>query len=134
MRKLILIKHAKPLVEEDVPSHEWGLSEQGRQSCAALARAVGEHRPAVIVTSDEPKAIETGSVVADALGLKVRMAEGLHEHDRANVPMMRSRDFISTMALFFKDRSRLVLGKETAQAALGRFEQALRRVLEDEPD
>jgi broad specificity phosphatase PhoE len=134
MRKLILIKHAKPLVAEDVPSHEWQLSEQGRESCKALAQVVANHEPRVIVTSDEPKALGTGSIVAEALGIKTRMAEGLHEHDRTNVPMMQSREFISTMALFFKDRRRLVLGKETAEAALDRFGRAVEDVLREEPE
>ena len=38
------------------------------------------------------------------------------------------------MALFFKDRRRLVLGKETAEAALDRFELAVGRVLAEEPE
>jgi len=134
MRKLILIKHAKPQVEDDVPSSEWELSREGRESCKALARVLAKHEPRVIFTSDEPKAIETGSVVAEALGITTRMADGLHEHDRTNVPMMQSREFISTMALFFKDRRRLVLGKETAEAALDRFELAVGRVLAEEPE
>ncbi len=134
MRKLILIKHAKPQVEEDVPSHEWELSPEGRQSCKPLANFVAKHEPRAVVTSDEPKAIETGSIVAQSLGIKTRIGEGLHEHDRTNVPMMQSREFISTMALFFKERRRLVLGRETAEKALGRFEEAVERVLDEELD
>ena len=134
MRKLILIKHARPQVEEDVPSHEWELSPEGRENCRALARLVAGHEPRVIVTSDEPKAIETGSILAEALGIKTRTGDNLHEHDRTNVPMMQSREFISTMAQFFKERRRLVLGKETAEAALGRFERAVANVLEEEAE
>src|SRR5579859_3655237 len=134
MRKLILIKHARPQVEEAVPSHEWELSQEGRESCKALARLVAGHEPRVIVTSDEPKAIETGSIISEALGIKTRVSDGLHEHDRSNVPMMQSREFISNMAQFFKERRRLVLGKETAEAALARFERAVARALEEEAD
>ena len=134
MPKLILIKHAKPNVEEDVPSHEWQLSPQGRESCKALAQVVAKYEPRAMVTSDEPKAIETGSIVAETLGIGVRMVEGLHEHDRTNVPMMQSREFISTMALFFKDRRRLVLGRETAEKALDRFTRAVEELLEGEPE
>ena len=133
MRKLILIKHAKPQVEEDVPSHDWELSREGRESCKALVPVVGKHEPRVVVTSDEPKAIETGSILAEGLGISTRMGDGLHEHDRTNVPMMQTREFISTMALFFKDRGRLVLGRETAENALDRFEQAVAGILEEEP-
>jgi broad specificity phosphatase PhoE len=132
MRKLILIKHARPQVEEDVPSHEWELSEEGRQSCRALVPILAKHEPRVVVTSDEPKAIQTGAIVAEALGIATRIGDGLYEHDRTNVPMMASREFISTMALFFKQPRRLVLGRETAAEALDRFERAVTRVLEEE--
>src|SRR6185312_13847887 len=121
MRKLILIKHAKPLVDERIPSTEWELSDQGRQSCQGLSRVAGSQQPKIIVTSDEPKAIQTGLLVGEALGIEVKQSPGLHEHDRTNVPVMDSREFISTMALFFKDRTRLVLGRETADQALNRF-------------
>ena len=133
MRKLILIKHAKPQVEEDVPSHEWELSAEGRESCRALVPLVGRYEPRVIVTSDEPKAIQTGAIVAEALGISTRIGESVYEHDRTNVPMMGSREFISTMALFYKERGRLVLGRETAEEALERFEGAVKGLLEEEP-
>ena len=134
MRKLILIKHARPQVDDRVPSHDWALSAQGRESCQPLARLVARHEPAVVVTSHEPKAAETGRIVATALGIPVREAPGLHEHDRSNVPMMDSREFISTVALFFRDHDSLVLGLETADAALARFEQALADVVAAEPE
>jgi 2,3-bisphosphoglycerate-dependent phosphoglycerate mutase len=133
MRKLVLIKHAKPLTEQDVPSHQWRLSEAGRQSCRRLAEIVARHDPAAIVTSEEPKALETGTIIADSLGKPVRTADGLQEHDRSNVPMMDSREFISTMALFFKDRHRLVLGLETAEESLHRVSRALDQVLGADP-
>jgi len=134
MRKLILIKHAKPQVEEDIPSHEWELSPEGRESCKALAQFLSQHQPKVIVTSDEPKAIQTGSIVAEALGISTRIYDGLHEHDRSNVPMMQPREFISTMALFFKERRRLVLGRETAEDAVDRLEDTVEKLLHDEPE
>ena len=133
MHKLILIKHARPLVEEDVPSHDWRLSPEGRAACKPLADAMRAHAPAVIVTSDEPKAIETGQIVAAALGVPVKTATGLHEHDRSNVPMMQSREFISAMANFFKARTRRVLGLESAAEASERFQSAVESVLSEYP-
>jgi len=49
----------------------------------------------------------------------------LHEHDRSNVPHMRSGEFISHVELFFRRPDELVLGRETATEALGRFENAI---------
>jgi broad specificity phosphatase PhoE len=134
MRKLILIKHSKPAVDEAVPSHEWRLSDEGRDRCGPLIERLRPHEPSIVITSNEPKAIESGEIVAAALKKPLEQAEGLHEHDRSNVPMMASRDFISTMALFFKDRRRLVVGKETAEQAAQRFAQAIERVIESHPD
>ncbi|HSU68987.1 MAG TPA: histidine phosphatase family protein [Tepidisphaeraceae bacterium] len=131
MRKLILIKHSRPQVVERVPSDQWTLSDEGQAACGPLAEAVRALDPAVIVTSDEAKAIETGKLVAGILNKPLETAPDLHEHDRSNVPMMRSGEFLSALAMFFKDRSRLVLGKETADGALARFERAVESVLRE---
>jgi broad specificity phosphatase PhoE len=132
-RKLILVKHARPDVQEQVPSREWRLSVEGREACAALADVISRFDPAVIVVSDEPKARETGELVAKKLDKPVEISTGLHEHDRGNVPMMRSREFISTMAMFFKQPARLVLGRESANQAAARFKAAVDGVVAAHP-
>jgi broad specificity phosphatase PhoE len=129
MRNIILIKHARPKVIESVPPERWELSEEGRAACSALAEVVRPHDPTVIVTSQERKAQETGQLIANALGKPIETAAGLQEHDRSNVPMMRSSEFLSALAMFFKESNRLVLGKETADQAAGRFERAIEEVL-----
>ena len=133
MRKLILIKHAAPEVVPNVTPEAWVLSERGRALCRPLAEAVRSHAPAVVVSSTEPKAAETGELVASALGVPFETAPGLHEHDRSNVPHMPSREFISAMELFFRRPGELVLGRETADEAEGRFRGAVMRVLDAHP-
>jgi broad specificity phosphatase PhoE len=130
MRKLILIKHASPLVVPGTPPEKWKLSDKGRESCAALAEAVRPHAPAIIVASSEPKAQETAEILGEKLGVAVETADGLHEHDRSNVPHMRSGEFISHMEVFFRRPTERVLGRESAVAALDRFESAVNTVVE----
>ena len=125
MSTLILIKHAAPLVEPAVPSAEWRLSDAGRVACGALADRVAAHAPARVVTSVEPKAAETGERIAQVLGLPCAAAQGLHEHDRSNVPHLPTREFISLVELFFRRPRELVLGRETADDALDRFADAV---------
>jgi broad specificity phosphatase PhoE len=134
MRKLILIKHARPRVVESVAADEWELSEEGRAACKSLAEVVRPHEPGVIVSSEERKAKETARLLAEALGKPMETAPGLGEHDRSNVPMMRSGEFLSALAMFFKESNRLVLGRETADDAAGRFEQAIQAVLAEHPE
>jgi broad specificity phosphatase PhoE len=129
MRKLILIKHASPQVEADLPPERWPLSEEGRARCEALARQVAALEPTVVVSSEEMKASETARIVAERLGVPHHAAPDLHEHDRSNVPQLRSAEFISMMELLFRRPNELVLGTETAVAALSRFRSAVDEVL-----
>jgi broad specificity phosphatase PhoE len=134
MPKLILIKHAAPLVEPLVPSADWSLSDAGRAACDLLAQRVAPHAPRRIISSTEPKATETAERLSRALDLPYAMAAGLHEHDRSNVPHLRSAEFISLVEVFFRRPKELVLGNETALDALDRFADAVERLIPgDEP-
>ena len=129
MRKLILIKHARPQVDPEVSSEQWALSDEGREKCAPLAAALNEYDFASIVSSSEPKALETAEVVGRLLAKPVRKGNDLFEHDRSNVPHMESREFISMVALFFNEPDQLVLGNETADEAYERFSAAVDEII-----
>jgi broad specificity phosphatase PhoE len=133
MRRLTLIKHARPQVDPHTSSDQWTLADEGRAAAAALAGVLRGQAFATVVSSREPKARETAEIIGTKLAKPVRTAEGLHEHDRRNVPHMDSREFISHVALFFRDADRLVLGDETADQAYDRFAAAVDRVLAEEP-
>lgn len=134
MRKVILIKHPPPEVVPGVPPERWTLSEKGRALCLPLADKLAAHEPAVVISSEEPKAAETARLVAEDLGVPWRTAPGLHEHDRSNVPHLRSGEFISMVELFFRKPSELVLGRETADEARDRFEAAVLRAAAEHPE
>lgn len=128
MSKLILIKHAKPVVTPGLPPEEWPLGEEGRAQAAALAERVRAYAPAAVVCSEETKALETGRIVGEALGVGVSALPGLREHERSTVPQMPTKEFISYMALLFKRPGELVLGEETAEEAYERFSEALSEI------
>jgi broad specificity phosphatase PhoE len=134
MRKLILVKHCPPEVVPDVPSERWRLSEKGRALATPLAEALRPHAPVVVVSSEEPKAAETARLIAERLGIPWHTAPDLHEHDRSNVPHMRSGEFISMMELFFRRPREHVLGRETAEQARSRFQSAVDDVLDAHPE
>ena len=50
------------------------------------------------------------------------------------MPQLRSAEFISLIELLFRRPNDLVLGKETAVAALSRFRSALDEVLAEHPE
>jgi broad specificity phosphatase PhoE len=125
MAKLILIKHAKPLVDPTKSSEQWKLSEEGRKQCEVLADAIAEHAPSVIFSSTEPKAVETAAILGQRLGVPCESAGDLGEHDRSNVPHMRSGEFISNIELLFRRPDEQILGRESADEALARFDYAV---------
>ena len=133
-RKLILVRHAQPAMATGVPASQWHLSVEGRRRCKALAERLSEYEPAIVVSSEEPKAIETGQIVADLLGLSLETEAGLHEHERGVVQDLDNRaHFLAQVARFFEHPDQLVFGRETADRAQARFGQAIARVLEKHP-
>jgi broad specificity phosphatase PhoE len=134
MPKLILIKHAHVEVDPEAPADRWHLSQKGKQSCKELADQLAAYAPFVLVSSEETKAMETAGEIARVLGISSTTQAGLEEHDRSNVPVMQSRDFISMVELFFRRPQALVLGRETADGALSRFRSAIDEVVTEHPD
>jgi broad specificity phosphatase PhoE len=133
MRYLILIKHSLPVLIPEVPAAQWRLADEGRRRCAALAERLRPYHPPAIVASREPKATETGSIVATILGVPFATAEGLHEHDRGDVGWLTSEALDAKVAAFFERPTELVLGRETADAARERFVRAVGQMLAARP-
>jgi broad specificity phosphatase PhoE len=131
MSKLLLIRNAAPEKDSRRPSHLWKLSEEGKASIVPLASAIRVHGPELVVSSDEPKGVETAELLAAELRLPHEVVSGLHEHDRTNVPHLRTHEFISSMALFFSKPTLKVFGSESATSVLQRVEESLREVVAD---
>jgi broad specificity phosphatase PhoE len=133
-RQLILVKHAPPQQIPEVTPRDWQLSEAGRARCKPLAERLTPYQPSVIFTSLEPKAIETGRLAAEALGVTHTPVENLHEHDRSNTAYDASVEaFEAKVARFFATPDQLVYGTETADAAHARFAQAVTRIVSENP-
>ncbi len=133
-RKLILIRHSLPEFVTGVPASQWHLSAKGRRRCERMAVELAAFHLSAVVASEEPKAVETGQIVAELLRLPFCTAPGLHEHERGVVQSLGStEDFQTQVARFFAHPEELVMGHETAYEAHARFAAALRRVLMEHP-
>jgi broad specificity phosphatase PhoE len=120
---LVLIRHSVPEVDPARPADEWRLSEEGRARCAALATRVRALAPRRLLSSPEPKALETAELIAPALGLEVEVEveRDLREHERRTLPFLPRDEFVRRMREFFARPDEVVLGEESAGAARGRF-------------
>ena len=84
----------------------------------------------MIVTSTEAKAIETGQIVAQELGVPLETAADLHEHDRRGAPFLQEKGAFEEQVVRLIERpGELVFGNETADEAHRRFAAAVDGVL-----
>jgi broad specificity phosphatase PhoE len=134
MRYLVLVKHSLPHIILTLPAHRWHLSGEGRLRCQALAEKLAIYSPGCILSSKEPKAVETAQLVADHLGQTFQIFEGLHEHDRSNVRWMGEERFEAQIDEFFRHPDRLVVGRETTSQAQLRFSHAVTSTLKQHAD
>ena len=134
MRKLILIRHSAVTQDPTLSSHQWRLSAAGRARAQALAAHIAPHHPTRFITSEEPKAIETGHILAEALGNPCTTTPGLQEHDRTGVPYFHSpAEFEAAVIQLFEQPNELVFGQETADQACHRFTRAIHTLLAQHP-
>jgi broad specificity phosphatase PhoE len=122
---LVLIKHSLPEIIPNVPASEWKLSETGRIRCKALAEKIVPYSPDMVISSVEPKAVETAQIIAKHISKTFHTFEGLHEHNRTGVDFVSKEQLEASVNAFFKFPEKLVFGNETALQAHERFSKAI---------
>ena len=129
--RLVLVKHSHVDVVPGRPPRTWELSDEGRRRAALLADRLAELDAARIVSSVEPKAVETAEIVAQRLGVPSATAPDLHEQLRETAPYLGREDFETAIAWLFDEPHRIVFGEESADHAADRFAAAVDAVAED---
>jgi broad specificity phosphatase PhoE len=104
-----------------VPPKQWRLSQPGLDLCLPLADALRPYTPEILLSSREPKAIDTANLIANQLGLSVHIAAGLDEHRRPYI----AEGFKDLMQRFFQAPDECVFGEESAVEATDRFGTAV---------
>jgi broad specificity phosphatase PhoE len=125
-RVVVLVKHALPILDSATPARDWPLDAAGETQARQLADQLRAFLPFRLVSSGEPKAMQTSAIVAAALSVTVHPVEGLREFDRPALPIMPPGEHARVNAEIFARPDRAVLGRESAYCALARFDSALR--------
>lgn len=133
MSKLILVKHSLPDIVPGIPASRWALSDEGRRRCGLLASRLDAWRPAVLVSSAEPKALETARLLAEAWNLPLATRDGFEEQHRETAPFLAANVFRESIRAFFEKPAELVFGEETADEAYARFAAAMDTLLDEHP-
>lgn len=107
MALLHYVSHANVDIDASVPVPEWHLSELGRRRTEQMLEHPWIASVARIVSSEETKALDTASLLADHLGLAVEVRPSTGEIDRSSTGYVtHDRHEQLADALFaFPDRS-----------------------------
>jgi broad specificity phosphatase PhoE len=126
MNRLLLVRHAEPEIDVAVPSAAWPLTARGIASTERLATTVAEFAPTRVISSPEVKAVETGRVVATALGLPLEVNDHFAEHGAGPDQFIPDyREFRAMVRRFFDEPEALVFRDESCQAAAARFDSGV---------
>ncbi|WP_421930935.1 histidine phosphatase family protein [Phenylobacterium sp.] len=124
---LILVRHAAPAQDPNVPPPQWSLSEAGRDAARALAGKLTHLRPAAVVSSPEIKALETVAILTEGLGLEVETDPCFAELHRPKWPFSDTATFEARVAQVLSTPHESIEGAEPAGEAAARFTQGLLR-------
>ncbi len=135
MSRLLLVRHAEPEIDVAVPASAWPLTQRGIASTRRLAESAAGFAPSRVVSSPEVKAIETGRVVADALGLELTEDPRFAEHGAGPDEFIADyREFRALVRRFFVEPDAVVLRGESSLAAGERFAAGVHEVAGREDD
>ncbi len=126
-RRIVLIRHGMPRIEEGVPAADWQLSPEGAVAAADLAAHLRGFDFDAIASSPEPKAAGTAQAIAARLGLAVEIDPGLAEHARRSVGFLPRPEIEAGIARLLARPHYKVFGDETGDECYERFAAALAR-------
>lgn len=129
--KLYMVRHANPQIDPRVAACKWRLSAVGKERAEELVKLLAGRGIQGVVSSGEPKAVETAQILAAALGMQIEIEKGLQEHERPLTPgsFTSREEFQAQVKAFFEQPGRLVLGRETAEQCFERFDRAMHKVI-----
>lgn len=119
------ISHAQVVQDPEVPVPRWGLNETGRRRVEILATTPWVRSIGRLVSSDETKAVEAATILADQLGLEVEIRPASGETDRSAtgyIPPARHDDLARR---YFAEPERSADGWERAVDSQRRIVAAL---------
>jgi len=130
---LIFVKHAMPELKADVLPSQWKLGEKGRSQSLKFSAFLKNNfdLDPVMYSSKEDKAFETAQILGETLSLEHKTLEELGEINRAAGPILDEDSLIEVSKKLFQKPSENVLGNESANSALQRFERGVQEILKD---
>jgi 2,3-bisphosphoglycerate-dependent phosphoglycerate mutase len=101
------------------------LSDAGHKAAQSLASRLVSFGFAEILSSPEPKAMQTAQIIADRNGGQVHIDDRLREHERSSVGFLERSNFEARIASVFEKPDVIAFGDESADTVHARFSAAI---------
>ena len=131
MNRVILVRHAEPQIETEIPASAWSLTTRGESATRRLVPRIAALRPSTIIASPERKALQTAGLLAEGLEISLQQDERFSEQG-ADIG-----DFYPDYAQFraiveqhFNRPEEVVFRGESASSAAARFANGIAAVRE----
>lgn len=136
MRYLILVRHGKSVPTADAAANQWQLADDAKVGLQTLSAELKQFEPALVVSSEEPKAIDSAEMLANLLSIDfVDQIDAFNEQDNSGTPYFVSVDkFHAAVHRLFEQPGELVYGNETAYEARGRFAGGVYELVDEQPN
>jgi broad specificity phosphatase PhoE len=133
---LILVRHSISQPRAGASAHDWQLTDEGREKVTVLSNRMGGLNIRKIVSSDQPKALETARLLAYGLGdVPEQTDANLRETHRKTAPFYTDlTDFKRAVQAAMQHPNQLLFGEETFAAAQARFSQAAATLISESID
>jgi broad specificity phosphatase PhoE len=116
MTRLVLVRHAEPLVTVNAPGEQWGLTDNGRNDARSLGvRLASRFTTTSVWTSPEERARETATLVCPSAAIRIR-----EELSEVKKPWYASADENERAVRRFL-KGEAIDGWESREDALGRL-------------
>lgn len=132
MAVLRYLTHPDVDIDPDVAVSEWSLSEQGRSRAVAMLFQPWIGSITRVVSSDERKALDAATLLADHLHVDVEVRPGTGEIDRSSTGFVPHERHEALADAFFARPTASAAGWETADAAQRRIVAATADLLVDD--
>jgi broad specificity phosphatase PhoE len=125
----VLVRHARPEVQRDIPRAAWRLSESGEEQAIAISSAPYWDGLVAVLAGDERRMVETVQPLASAAGVRVETSSAFRESHSAG--WIDAEQLAKTITAFFASPGDPPApGWESAHAAATRFLAGIDQVLE----
>ena len=128
--KVVLVRHARPEIDPAHPAGTWTLAADAGAAVDRLASNLAGLGVDSIVTSPEPKALATGTIIARALDVPLSEDDAFREQGLDTVPWIPAPEgFVAAVRDHFARPDEAVLGDEPSATAAARFAAGVERAL-----